>query len=70
MKVEAATKVNYDDIKNRMYIDITGIPPQVDIYTVTPAASQMYGQDELVIVRTVVQIILQSEVDISRVVRA
>ena len=40
-KIELAMKANIEEIKNRTHVDITGIPPEKDLYTAIPNRSYL-----------------------------
>ena len=63
-------EANSTDIQERTYIDITGVPPTTDLFKITPKTSHMHGEDDLVNIRTAVQIVLGGALQIRSEVMA
>ena len=42
----------------RTYVNITGVPPEIDLFTAIPRKSHMHGEDGIVNVQTIAQILI------------
>ena len=57
-KIELAMKTNSEDINNRTYVDLTGVPPETDLHTVILNRTYLKGETQLVNGKTVAQLLL------------
>ena len=62
--IERAMDANIADFWERIYVDITGVPPQKDLFTTTPKISHMHGEDGVVNVRPIVKILLDGRLHV------
>ena len=62
-KIEQAMKTNSEDIHNRIFADITGVPPEKDLYTAIPTRSYLQCEDHLVNGKTVSQLLAEGRVE-------
>ena len=63
-KIERAMDANIADFQERTYVDITEVPPQIDLFTAIPRISHMHGEDGLVNVWTIVQLQLDGRLQV------
>ena len=57
-KLEWAMGANSADFQERTYVDITGVSPQIDLFTAIPRKPHMHGEDGLFNVQTIAKILL------------
>ena len=50
-------KTNSEDIMNRTYVDLTGVPPETNLYTAIPNRTYLKGETLLANGKTVAQLL-------------
>ena len=57
-------KTNSEDITHRTYLDLTGVPPTMDLFTIIPDRTYRKGENQLANGRTVAQLLLGGRAEI------
>ena len=61
-------KTNSKNITHRTYIDLTGVPPTMDLFTIIPDRTHRKGETQLANGRTVAQLLLGGRAEIEDIV--
>ena len=63
-KIKLAMKTNSKDTTHRSYLDLTGVPSTMDLFTIIPDRTYRKGETQLANGRTVAHILLGRRVEI------